>query len=428
MLEHVIITAARFEPEEILVIVGHGAETVQQSTDTHDNNIKWILQNKQLGTGHAVKQAIEHVNENTIALVLYGDVPLISYPVLEKLVQKAEITGFSLLSSIFHDPHGYGRIIRDSANNVIEIIEENDADSATKNIKEINTGIMAVKSDLLKSWLDKLTNNNSQKEYYLTDIVQMAVADNIRVYGLIAENPTETKGINSRKQQAKLERFYQKRVADELLEQGVSITDPGRIDIRGKVSAGKDVVIDVNVILEGNITIGDNVKIGANSIIKNSSIATNTTVMENCVIEDAIIGKDCNIGPFARIRPETELKGKNNVGNFVEIKKSTIGSGSKINHLSYVGDTKMGDMCNIGAGTITCNYDGAHKHQTRIGNNVFVGSNSQLVAPIMVDDDVTIGAGTTLTKSVYKENTDTELLALSRTKQTIIKKWQRPKK
>jgi len=426
MLQHVVDTALKFKPQSILVVIGHGAETVRQKMPKHP--IQWVLQEQQLGTGHAVKQAMEHINSDSIILILYGDVPLISFSTLEKLVAEAAHTGFSILSAKFSNPFGYGRIIRDSVGNVIKIAEQKDATEKELQINEINTGIMAVNGELLRGWLKKIENNNAQQEYYLTDIVEMAVLDKIKVHAVLAREPYETKGINDRKQQAKMERFYQKREADKLLDAGVSLIDPKRLDIRGQVETGKDVVLDINVILEGEVTIGDNVKIGANSIIKNSKIAANTNVLENCVIEDSLIGENCNIGPFARIRPGTELKGKNNVGNFVEVKKSSLGQGSKVNHLSYIGDTEMGEVCNIGAGTITCNYDGAYKHQTIIGNNVFVGSDTQLVAPVRIDDDVTIGAGSTITRDIKKQPQDEELLVLGRNKQITIKKWRRPKK
>ncbi len=427
MLGHVIDTARKLNPKNILVVIGHGAKNIEENFES-DTSIKWVLQKEQLGTGHAVQQTTEHINDDTIALILYGDVPLISHHTLENLVNAAETDNFALLTAVLDEPSGYGRIVRDQKNQVSKIIEHKDATKDELIINEINTGIMAINGKLLKKWLNQLSNDNAQQEYYLTDIVQMAVADGIKISTIIVDNPLEAMGINDRLQQAKMERFYQKCEANKLLAQGVTIIDPGRVDIRGNVTCGKDVLVDINVIFEGDVVIGDNVKIGANTILKNSKIDSNTNILENCVIDSSDIGENCNIGPFSRIRPETVLKGQNNIGNFVEIKKSTIGTGSKINHLSYVGDTKMGDKGNIGAGVIICNYDGAFKHQTTIGNNVFVGSDTQLIAPVKIDDDITIGAGSTINKDIIKQDNDKEILVLSRSKQKTIKPWKRPKK
>lgn len=427
MLAHVVNTAQKLNPKKLLVIIGHGAKKIQTQFKSN-SQINWVLQEEQLGTGHAVQQTTEQLSDDTIALILYGDVPFIPHQVLGDLISKAKASGFSLLTARLDNPSGYGRIIRGPQNQISKIIEHKDASPNELEVNEINTGIMAIKGKLLKKYLSQLTNDNAQQEYYLTDIVQMASEDDLKVTAVIIENPLEATGVNDRSQQAMMERFYQRRKAGKLLAQGVTIIDPDRIDIRGQVTCGKDVLIDINVIFEGDVTLGDNVKIGANTVLKNSIIANNTHVLENCIIDSSNIGENCNIGPFSRIRPESILKGQNNIGNFVEIKKSTIGIGSKINHLSYVGDTQMGDQGNIGAGVITCNYDGAFKHQTTIGNNVFVGSDTQLIAPVKIDNDVTIGAGSTINKDILKQKNDQEILALSRAKQKIIKPWKRPKK
>ena len=424
MLQRVIQTAKCLKPNIIQVIVGFGANQIKQ--EINNQNITWVTQAEQLGTGHAVLQAKENISLESINLILYGDVPLISAITLEKLIESAKLSGFALLTAELKQPAGYGRIIRHN-NNIIGIVEHGDATEAQLKINEINTGIMAVKGKLLKKYLNNLTTNNNQGEYYLTDIVKMAVKDGVEIIGLTTDDNLATEGINSRQQQATTERYYQEKLAHKLMDLGVCIIDPKRLDIRGEVTTGQDVTIDINVILEGEVTLGDQVTIGANSIIKNCVIESGTEILANCIVENSKIGQNCSIGPFSRIRPETELLGNNKVGNFVEIKKSQINTGSKVNHLSYVGDATIGKNTNIGAGTITCNYDGAFKHQTIIGDEVFVGSGTELVAPISIANHTTIGAGSTLSKDVATNKNESKLV-LTRSKLTTINGWQRPKK
>ena len=419
MLEHVVQTAKKITSKPIHLIYGHGGEILKNSIS--DSQLDWTLQEQQLGTGHAVKQIIHKVNPENDILILYADVPLLTKETLSALIKSKGSTALSLLTANFDKPTGYGRIIRDNDQRIIKITEEKDATSEEKLIQEINTGMMLISGQYFSSWLNRIKNNNAQKEYYLTDIVELAMQDGQNISSYTTDNIDEVTGVNNRQQLAYLERQYQHLQANKLLDEGTTLADPERIDIRGSLTVGKDVEIDINVIFEGDCHIGDNVKIEANSIIRNSSIGNHCTIFVNSLIEDAIVDDHCQIGPYARLRPQTHLKQAVKVGNFVEIKKSTIEAKSKVNHLSYIGDTFMGSGVNIGAGTITCNYDGANKHITTIGDDVFIGSNSALVAPVEIQDNSTVGAGSIITKKVDKGS-----LALTRAKQISISQWQRP--
>lgn len=421
LLQHVIETAQSIKADNIFVVYGHGGNQIIEELD--HTGVKWVEQSEQLGTGHAVDQVIPLIDDKDTVLVLYGDVPLTKSSTLDALVSKVDEESMGLLTVCLDEPSGYGRIIRNQSGQVESIVEQKDASAEQLKIEEVNTGLLAVNAGKLCSWLKQLENNNAQGEYYLTDIIAMAVSDGLSVETVNAESESEVMGVNDKKQLAKLERHFQREQADKLMLQGVTLADPARIDIRGDVQVGTDVSIDVNVILEGNIKIGNHVSIGPNNIIKNTSIGDSVEINANCVIEDAEIGADSRIGPFARVRPESKLAEQTHIGNFVEIKKSEVGKGSKVNHLSYIGDSIIGKDVNIGAGTITCNYDGANKHQTIIEDNVFVGSDTQLVAPVKVGAGATIAAGTTITKDVPADE-----LVLSRVKQESRKGWKRPTK
>ncbi len=417
LLQHVIDTALTLEPETIQVVYGHGGEQVRNTLA--DLPVQWVKQEQQLGTGHAVAQAMPNIANDNMVLVLYGDVPLIKTTTLQTLDSK----GLNILTAKLNNPTGYGRIVRDNKNQVTSIIEEKDASSEIKSIQEINTGILATQAINLRNWLTKLDNNNSQGEYYLTDIVAMAVAEDQPIYTNTVNDIYEVMGVNNRLQLADLERYYQLQQANNLMLSGVTIQDPNRLDIRGTIQVGHDINIDINVILAGEVSLGNRVKIGSNTVIRNAKIADDVEILSNCVIEDVVIGAGCKIGPFARLRPETKLDEQVRIGNFVEIKKSTVANGSKINHLSYIGDSEIGKNVNIGAGTITCNYDGANKYKTIIKDGVFIGSDTQLVAPITIETGATIGAGSTITKDVAANS-----LTLSRTGQQSLIGWKRPKK
>jgi bifunctional UDP-N-acetylglucosamine pyrophosphorylase/glucosamine-1-phosphate N-acetyltransferase len=419
LIKHVIDTAKAIEPDKIIVVHGHGGETVKETII--DDGLHWVEQAQQLGTGHAVEQALPALEGVDKVLVLYGDVPLIKSSTLNNLL--GQESALSILTVKLADPTGYGRIVRDANGQVLKIVEHKDASEDQLKIDEINTGILAADFGLLKKWIDKLDNNNSQKEFYLTDIISLAADEGIEVRSANPETDSEVTGINDRVQLAELERLYQKEQATELMKSGVTIRDPSRIDIRGDVKIDTDTEIDINVILQGQVTIGKAVKIGANTVIKDSHIADGVNILENCVIENAAIGSNSKLGPFSRIRPGTNLQGENHVGNFVEIKNSDIGIGSKINHLSYIGDSEVGQKVNVGAGTITCNYDGAYKHKTIIGDQAFIGSNTALVAPVTINQGSTIGAGSVITRE-----TPADQLTLSRSKQITINNWQRPVK
>ena len=420
MLQHTIDTARELLPARLSVVYGHGGEQVPHLIA--EPAINWVLQAEQLGTGHAVMQALPGVADDDIVLVLYGDVPLLSAETLALLTEYAD-RDLCLLTVHLDDPSGYGRIVRNEHGQVTAIVEHKDADDNQRRISEVNTGILAVNGGKLKAWLGDLNNNNAQGEYYLTDIIAMAVNDGIAVRVSHPAEPFEVLGVNSRQQLAQLERIYQARQAEQLMQQGVTLADPTRLDVRGKLTSGQDVMLDINVIIEGQVTLGNNVSVGANCVLKDCDLADGVQVLPMSVIENARIGEGSRIGPFARLRPGTELAGQTHIGNFVELKNSRVGTGSKINHLSYVGDTTIGERSNVGAGVITCNYDGANKHHTEIGDDAFIGSDSQLVAPVKIGDGATIGAGTTLTGDA-PENA----LTLSRSKQKTVTGWKRPVK
>jgi len=421
LLEHVHHTASLMESRGIHVVYGNGGDQVKDQLS--HLSVDWVEQAEQLGTGHAVKQALPNIPDKDLVLVLYGDVPLITKETLADLVSAAEETTFSLLTTFVEDPRGYGRIVRNENDGVSGIVEEKDASNDEKKIREINTGMMVANGKALKQWVEKLEDNNAQSEFYLTDIIEMAVNDGIKVNTVQPHSEVEIRGVNDRAQLSELERYYQLIQAHQLMRRGITIMDPVRFDLRGDLEIDSDCYIDINVILEGRLKIGSGVRIGANCIIKDCVIDDNVEILPNSVIENSVIGKGCRIGPFARIRPESVLNENVHVGNFVEIKKSVVGNGSKVNHLSYIGDSEIGIDTNVGAGVITCNYDGAIKHKTIIGDNVFIGSDVQLVAPVSVSSGATIAAGTTVTKDVAENE-----LALSRTPQKSMSDWKRPKK
>ena len=421
LLTHVCETAIKIEHREIYIVYGCGGEQVRDSLK--NSQVTWVKQEEQLGTGHAVQQVLPSIPKTDDILILYGDVPLINETSLTKLVKAAADTGFSLLTAYFDEPYGYGRIVRDSSDNIVAIIEEKDATEEQQSICEVNAGFMVIKSETLNGWINSLNNKNKQNEYYLTDIVAMAVKDNIKVSPVLAESIIEVQGINTRAQLSEAERYYQTVQAYHLMDEGVGIADPSRFDLRGELEIGSDNEIDVNVVMEGRLKLGNNISIAPNCLIKDTIIGDNVKIFANSVIENSIIGNDCRIGPFARIRPDSILDDHVHVGNFVEIKKSSLGKRTKANHLSYIGDAEIGNDTNIGAGVITCNYDGANKHKTTIGDNVFVGSDAQLIAPVRIDDGSTIAAGSTITKNVGSNS-----LAISRAEQKSVPSWERPKK
>jgi bifunctional UDP-N-acetylglucosamine pyrophosphorylase/glucosamine-1-phosphate N-acetyltransferase len=421
LLSHVIDTAKSLSPEVVCIVYGSGGEAVRETLG--GDGAVWVKQQPQLGTGHAVMQALPHLDERWPTLVLCGDVPLIRAETLKQLIDAAG-SGLGLLTASLDDPHGYGRIVR-SGKRVVRIVEERDATARQRAIRETNTGIIVAPTKKLKGWLAQLKNDNAQKEYYLTDIVALAVKQRVPVTAAQAGAAWETLGVNSRGQLAEVERIYQLNVAKALMERGVALADPRRCDVRGSLVCGRDVAIDVNCVFEGDVELGDGVSIGANCVLKRVVIAAGTRVEPFCHLEDADIGANCSIGPYMRIRPGVRNRLGNGVhlGNFVEVKASSIGAGSKANHLSYIGDTEVGSNVNIGAGTIVCNYDGANKHRTVIEDDVFIGSDTQLVAPVRVGRGATLGAGTTLTKDAPPGE-----LTISRAKQTVIPGWKRPVK
>ncbi len=422
LLRHVYDLSIGLENNTIHIVIGHGSEQVKKTLA--DLSVNWIEQTQQLGTGHAVQQVSSQIDDNSMVLILYGDVPLLQAETLQLLLSKTNENTLALLTVNLANPKGYGRIVRDDFGKVLRIVEEKDANATEKEITEVNTGILAVKGDALKKWLSQLNNDNAQGEYYLTDIIALAVADCFEIATRSPENEDEVLGVNDKVQLAHLERVYQLQQAKNLMQQGVTLRDPTRFDLRGTITElGQDIEIDVNVIFEGENRLGNNVKIGANGSIKNATIGDNVIILPNCIIENAVIGANSRIGPFARLRPETVLATDTHIGNFVEIKKSIIGQGSKINHLSYIGDSLIGKKVNIGAGTITCNYDGANKFQTIIEDGAFIGSDTQLVAPVTIGKNATIGAGSTITK-----DTPDNQLTLSRSKQMSLEGWQRPVK
>ncbi len=419
LLQHVYELAHQLDPQIIAIVYGHGGQEVLARFPAW--KVTWVEQTRQLGTGHAVEQALPYVQDEAQVLVLYGDVPLLRRETLERLLS---LPGeLRLLTTVLENPTGYGRIIRNAQGRVIRIVEEKDASAEEKAICEVNTGILTASAAKLKAWLGRLDNANAQGEYYLTDIVALAVAEGVEVNTISAPSD-EVAGVNDKLQLAELERVYQRRQAEALLKQGVTLRDPNRFDLRGEIEAiGRDVEIDVNVVLEGRIALGDRVRIGPNVILKDVVIGDEVEILAYSLIEQARIGAKSRIGPFARIRPETVLAEKTHIGNFVEVKKSRIGLGSKVNHLSYIGDAEIGSHVNVGAGTITCNYDGANKHKTIIEDGAFIGSDTQLVAPVRIGREATIGAGSTITKDAPAGK-----LTLSRSPQVTIEHWQRPQK
>lgn len=420
MLEHVLQTARMLAPERIHVVYGHGGEAVRARFA--DWGLSWCLQAEQLGTGHAVLQAMPAVAAGSRVLVLCGDVPLVSHATLSALVG-VDDAPLTVLTARVADPTGYGRIVRDASGHVTGIVEQKDASAAQRAIDEVNTGIMVIDGDRLRSWLGQLRNDNAQGEYYLTDIVAMAVRDGHRVAGVLAEQAEEVFGINDKRQLATTERTHQRRLADELLDRGATLADPERLDIRGNVQIGTDVFIDVGAVFEGNVRLGNNVRIGPYCFIRDCDLGDDSVVEAHCHLDGAHAGEACTIGPFARLRPGTVLRRGAKVGNFVEIKKSEIAEGSKVNHLTYIGDASVGANVNVGAGTVTCNYDGANKYQTIIGANAFIGSGVMLVAPVEIGAGATIGAGSTISKDAPADK-----LTLARARQTTVETWKRPVK
>ena len=421
LLAHVIDTARSLRPHSIHVVYGHGGEQVREVLGKEA--VEWTLQAQQLGTGHAVLQAVPKIPDDHRVLVLYGDVPLLGRATLERLVTAGARDDVALLTMTPQDPTGYGRIVRDTQGRVERIVEQKDASAQERAIRECNTGVMAAPSRLLKQWLGGLRAANSQGEYYLTDVVEMAVKAGIAVTPVACDDPIEALGVNDKVQLATLEAVCRERAARDLMIAGVTIADPARVDVRGSVQHGKDVFIDVNVVLEGSVTLGDRVHIGPGCVIRDAQIGDDTQVFPHCVIEGAAIGPGCNIGPFARFRPTSHLSAGVHIGNFVEVKNSTMADGSKANHLSYVGDAQVGARVNIGAGTIIANYDGANKHRTVIEDDAHTGSNSVLVAPITVGAGATVAAGSTVANQVPAGK-----LTIARARQTTIENWIRPTK
>lgn len=421
LVYHVIDTAKSLGSDNINLVIGHGADRIKEHLN--DSSLQYVLQQQQLGTGHAVQQALPNLREDSVCLILYGDVPLTSQQTLTELVALVSDDSMALLTVTLEDPDGYGRIIRNAQGNVSAIVEQKDTNKDQLAIGEVNTGIMAVQAQHLQKWLPLLSSENAQQEYYLTDIIAMAAADHIDINISQPIDELEVLGVNNRIQQAELERYFQTEQALNLMEQGVALADPDRFDLRGELITGSDVSIDINCVLEGRVEIQNNVSIGPNCVIVNSTIGSNTVIKANSVIEESIISGDSDIGPFARLRPGTELGLGAKIGNFVETKKAKIGKGSKISHLSYIGDADLGENINVGAGTITCNYDGVNKFTTEIGDGAFIGSNSALVAPVKIGGGATIGAGSTVAKDVEANS-----LAVARAKQRNIANWQKPTK
>lgn len=420
MVKHVIDTAKTLGANNIHLIYGHGADLLKQHL--HNEPVNWVLQAEQLGTGHAMQQAAPHFDDKEDIILLYGDAPLVTTETLQRLCTAKPENGIALLTVELADPTGYGRIIRENGQ-VTAIVEQKDANPQQLQITEVNTGVMVASGADFKRWLSRLENNNAQKEYYITDVIGFANQDGCEVVAVQATDRMEVEGANNRLQLNQLERYYQQRQATQLALQGITFADLNRIDVRGELIHGKDVEIDINVIIEGKVILGDHVRVGAGTILKNCQIASNVEIKPYSVIEETEIGESAVIGPFSRLRPGAKLAAQTHVGNFVEIKQANIGVGSKVNHLAYVGDAEVGSGCNIGAGAITCNYDGANKFKTIIGNNVFVGSDTQLVAPVTIADGATLGAGSTITKNVAENE-----LVITRVAQRHIANWQRPVK
>lgn len=421
MVAHVIETAQRLGAAKTQLIYGHGGDLLQEKLATYA--VQWVEQAEQLGTGHAVQQSIPHIDDNDQVLILYGDVPLTQQSTLEQLLLAKGDSALALLTVTLPDPTGYGRIERNADNRVTGIVEHKDATPEQHKICEVNTGIMVANGSAIKRWLQALDNNNAQGEYYLTDVVAMAAAEGVDIKTAQPATIAEVEGANNRVQLAALERAFQLRQAEELMLNGATLMDPARIDVRGQVDIGNDVVIDVNVVFEGRVSLGEGVVIEPNCVIRNSTIGNGARIKANSVLENAVVGELAQVGPFARLRPGTELNKGAAVGNFVEVKGSILGEGAKAGHLSYIGDAVVGAGANIGAGTITCNYDGVNKHQTIIGEGAFIGSNSSLVAPVTIGNRATTGAGSVVTASVPDDT-----LAVGRAKQRNIEGWKRPVK
>jgi bifunctional UDP-N-acetylglucosamine pyrophosphorylase/glucosamine-1-phosphate N-acetyltransferase len=421
LLGHVLDTAAGLEAAATYVVYGHGGEQVLKAFEARD--VRWALQAEQHGTGHAVAQAMPQIPDDHLALILYGDVPLVQLDTLARLVAAAGDHSVSLLSVMLPDPTGYGRIVRDGAGNVVRIVEHKDANAKERNIHESNTGLMCVPAGRLKGWLAALKNDNAQAEYYLTDVIVMAVRAGCEVHAVVAPTVTEVLGVNDKLQLAELEAAYRRQRATALMIEGVTIVDPSRFDARGPVTVGRDVYIDANVVLEGKVQLGNRVRIGPNVVIRDCEIGDDVEIHANCVLDRAVVGARSIVGPFARLRPDAKLHEEVHVGNFVEVKKAELKRGAKANHLTYLGDATIGEKVNVGAGTITCNYDGVNKWRTEIGAGAFIGSGTMLVAPVKVGAGATIGAGSTITK-----DTPDDKLTLERSKQVTIDSWKRPEK
>lgn len=421
LLSHCLQSARSLNPDHTAVVIGHGGDAVREAFP--DADLHWAEQPQQLGTGHAVASALPEIGDDQTVLVLYGDVPLVRAETQARLAEIAGGDRLALLTTRVADPRGYGRILRDADGRVQRIVEERDADAETRRIQEINTGLLAAPATRLRQWLARVDNDNAQGEYYLTDVIAMAADEGLAVEAVVCEDPGETQGVNDRRQLAAAEAELRRRRAGELMEAGARLADPQRIDIRGTVTVGADVFIDTNAVLEGEIHLEDGTWIGPGSVLRDVHLGSGTVVDAHSVLESVRTGRDCRIGPFARLRPGTELADAARVGNFVETKKAQIGPGSKVNHLSYIGDARLGREVNIGAGTITCNYDGANKHHTEIGDGAFIGSGTELVAPLVIGPGATIGAGSTINKDAPEGQ-----LTLTRVRQRSIEGWKRPEK
>jgi len=421
LLQHVIDTARQLAPDAIHVVYGHGAEQVRAAFKSE--GVSWVLQEHQLGTGHAVLQALRGIPDSHTVLVLYGDVPLIRRDTLAGLLKLADSKTLAVLTVMFADPSGYGRILRDARGRIRKIVEHKDASPKELRVRESNTGIIAAPANLLKKWLAAVKSDNAQGEFYLTDVAAIAARGKFNVVPRLAPTEPEVLGVNDKVQLAQLETVYRQMRTQELMLAGVTLIDPARLDVRGTVTAGRDVQLDVNVVLEGAVTLGDRVRVGPNCVIRDCEIGADTQIFANCVLDHAVIGPSCNVGPFARLRPGAALARAVHIGNFVEVKNAQVGEGSKANHLTYLGDTQVGKDVNVGAGTITCNYDGVNKSQTHIEDGAFIGSGSMLVAPVRIGARATIGAGSTIT-----EDAPADKLTLGRSRQVSIDGWKRPPK
>ena len=421
MLHRVINTAAQLEPRDIHVVLGHGIDQIEESLSTLDGPLNTVLQAEQLGTGHAVKIALEHVPDDGVSLVLYGDVPLITHSTLAECVAAAQSGHLSIVTANFSDPAQLGRIARNDNGQIEAIVEYKDASDEQRAITEINSGILAAPTHLLRSWLNQVTPNNKQGEYYLTDIVGLAVADGVAVHGILAADENEVMGVNDRAQLAEAERLFQRRQTESLMAQGVSFADPARVDIRGTLTCGIDCFIDINTVFIGDVSLGEGVTVGPGVVVEDSTVGDDVYIKPHTVIEGATIAEACQLGPFARIRPGSHFAAGVKIGNFVETKKASLGEGAKASHLTYLGDATIGSEVNIGAGTVTCNYDGVDKHETTIGTGAFIGTNSTLVAPLVIGDDAFVAAGSTVTSTVEPES-----LAVGRARQRTIRKWVSP--